>query len=936
MKNFVKRGIAVAAFAMLPAGAAGLLSVSVAQAAVTYSGNLNPTTNPSTWTTSTSARVGDSADGNLTIDGGSAVTSSYSYLGYNAGITGTATVTGSGSKWTTTYFNASRYVGYSGIGVLNITNGGYVNNKTAYIGYNTGSTGTVTVDGPGSTWSNSAINVGQNGTGTLNIFNGSTVSATGATTVGTAGVINFGTSGGTLTTGSICASTSQISGVGTINTSGIVSDVALVFDGSHGASQALSFNSVAVNLSQSSSGALGAGYLGSGSLTIAGGVSVASNGGYLGYQSGSTGTATVTGTGSTWNGGNGNLSVGNSGTGSLSITNGAAVSNSTGYIGANSGATGSVTVDGAGSKWTNSGSGLHVGSSGTGSLSITNGAAVSSAAGYLGNASGSTGVATVDGAGSKWTNSSNFYVGNNGTGTLNITNGATVSDTTGYIAGNTGSKGTVTIDGAGSMWTSSGGLFIGNSGAGTLNISNGGAAIVTGGNANVGMLGTINFGTNGGTLTMSGTFYGSPSQMTGTGSITAAGLVSDIDRVFDATHGLNQSFTQNGITFNVNQGSVNGLGVGYIGSASLAISGGINVVSSTGYLGYNAGSTGTATVTGTNSKWTINNNNLMVGNNGAGSLSITGGAAVSSAMVFLGYGSGSTGVATVNGPGSSWTNSSTLYVGSYGVGTLSIGDGGLVTASDVNVRTGSSILAVDVGRNSSLTVGNGTGSITNSGTIRMVAGAGAANGTYTPIQAGSWTNTGTIQALGGKLNSDHSVTVNSAITALAGEVANMDLYTNQRGLVTDPVTGKSVGLGFQAAAGSTPITFTAKAISGAELSSLRGQAGAGESVLSGWNFSVTGYATGNPVYLSLFAGSDTSLSDLTVWKYSSSTSTWASLSPADLAYDGTYASFTVSDLSDYAITGTSTPTPIPAAAWLLGSGLMGLAGMRRKQNKQVA
>jgi hypothetical protein len=28
-----------------------------------------------------------------------------------------------------------------------------------------------------------------------------------------------------------------------------------------------------------------------------------------------------------------------------------------------------------------------------------------------------------------------------------------------------------------------------------------------------------------------------------------------------------------------------------------------------------------------------------------------------------------------------------------------------------------------------------------------------------------------------------------------------------------------------------------------------------------------------------------------------------------------------------------TPTPIPAAAWLLGSGLMGLAGIRRRKEK---
>jgi hypothetical protein len=30
-------------------------------------------------------------------------------------------------------------------------------------------------------------------------------------------------------------------------------------------------------------------------------------------------------------------------------------------------------------------------------------------------------------------------------------------------------------------------------------------------------------------------------------------------------------------------------------------------------------------------------------------------------------------------------------------------------------------------------------------------------------------------------------------------------------------------------------------------------------------------------------------------------------------------------------TATVTPTPIPAAAWLLGSGLMGLLGFRRKE-----
>ena len=47
---------------------------------------------------------------------------------------------------------------------------------------------------------------------------------------------------------------------------------------------------------------------------------------------------------------------------------------------------------------------------------------------------GSTGAATVDGAGSTWTNSGALYVGNSGTGTLTIRNGGGVSAPTVSIA----------------------------------------------------------------------------------------------------------------------------------------------------------------------------------------------------------------------------------------------------------------------------------------------------------------------------------------------------------------------------------------------------------------------------------------------------------------------------------------------------------------------
>ena len=44
-----------------------------------------------------------------------------------------------------------------------------------------------------------------------------------------------------------------------------------------------------------------------------------------------------------------------------------------------------------------------------------------------------------------------------------------------------------------------------------------------------------------------------------------------------------------------------------------------------------------------------------------------------------------------------------------------------------------------------------------------------------------------------------------------------------------------------------------------------------------------------------------------------------------LANDGT------AQVASFDTTAQGTPTPIPAAAWLLGSGLMGLAGIRRRK-----
>jgi T5SS/PEP-CTERM-associated repeat protein len=528
----------------------------------------------STWTNSGDLYVGRSGTGTLTIQNGGAVSNAgFGYLGFVAGSTGSATVDGAGSAWTN---SSTLNVGYSGAGTLTIQNGGAVSDVTGVLGLGPGSTGSATVDGAGSTWTNSGdFYVGRSGTGTLTIRNGGNVSNVGigylgftAGTTGTATVDGAGsawTNSGELYVGNFGTGTL------TIQSGGKVSDA----DGYVG-NNAGSIGSATVDGAGSAwtnSSTLNVGVAGTGTLTIQNGGTVSNAGiGLLGVYAGSTGTVTVDGAGSSWTN-SGNVYVGILGTGTLTIRNGGAAS-SPGVvtIGELAGSTGTVTVDGAGSSFTNSG--LVVGSFGTGTLTIQNGGKANTYTSYI-----NTGTTTVNGAGSSWTNSGNLSVGNSRAGTLTIENGGAVSNVIGWIGVNAGSTGTVTVDGAGSSWTNSGDIYVGNSGTGTLTIRNGGAV------SNV--IGWI------------GTDVGS----TGTATVDGAGSV----------------WTNSGA-----------LVVGSGGTGTLTIQNGGKVSNVLGYLGLIPGSTGTATVNGAGSVWT-NSDTLAVGQYGTGTLTIANGGAVSTA-----------------------------------------------------------------------------------------------------------------------------------------------------------------------------------------------------------------------------------------------------------------------------------------------------------------
>lgn len=235
-----------------------------------------------------------------------------------------------------------------------------------------------------------------------------------------------------------------------------------------GATGTLNVSSGTFNMS----GDMYVGDSGAGTLTVQSSGNATNANGFVGAIGGSSGTATVSGAGSTWVNSN-ELRIGDFGTGTLIINVGGSVTSYLGSLAVRALSTGTATVSGAGSSWASDGA-LTVGWFGAGTLTIESGGSISSPFGHIAFESGSNGMVTVTGAGSTWTNDQ-LFVGKEGAGTLAIESGGSVTTSTGSSVGSSlGSTGTVTVNGAGSNWTS-GSLSVGGLGTGTLNITGGGA-----------------------------------------------------------------------------------------------------------------------------------------------------------------------------------------------------------------------------------------------------------------------------------------------------------------------------------------------------------------------------------------------------------------------------------------------------------------------------
>lgn len=163
------------------------------------SATLNVNGSEANWTSTVDTLFGaDGGTGTLNITNGAAASDTFALVGRTSGSTGNVTVNGAGSSWT---HSAGLVIGTGGTGTMLVSAGGRVSNADGTVGGDASSSGTVTVSGENSRWiSNSYLVVGNNGSGGLTIADGGTVKV-GPAGAGTLTLANAGAATGTLNIG---------------------------------------------------------------------------------------------------------------------------------------------------------------------------------------------------------------------------------------------------------------------------------------------------------------------------------------------------------------------------------------------------------------------------------------------------------------------------------------------------------------------------------------------------------------------------------------------------------------------------------------------------------------------------------------------------------------------------------------------------------------
>ena len=571
------------------------------------------------------------------------------------------------------------------------------------------------------------------------------------------------------------------------------------------------------------------------------------------------------------------IAAGNNSTGAVNILNGTFTSHGWAYIGTSTGAVGTLNVDGANAVYQHL---EHTGDTqvgyngGTGKINVLNGGQLTTNWWVnVGRGGGSTGTINVDGTGSALTVGDGFLnIGEDGTGTLKVTDHGRVNALGGefVIARNGGSTGTLLVNTGGEIKTNS--LRVGG---GTATVTFNDALIIANsnngnffdnfntGNSEI-QAGGIKIDTNGYNITAQNSFDGA-------GGLTKVGAGT---ATLTTTHVYNGTTQVDGGTLQLNQGGSSGtLG----GSGAVVVNnGGTLLGGGTDALGYyNHSGTNGVTV------------------NQGGTLSVAIGSRLSMDRDINSVGGTITSVGAGDGSGSSYTmrdSQGAIYTFTSamdGTATTFSAQGiGLAGPVTFNVTDGNGAVDLDVTGNMIDNFGTGHLNKNGAGTMRI-----SGNNTYT----GTTTlNAGTLL-----LGASHTLSDSSAFTLNGGRLATGG-YSDNTG-VASQTSSSIIDMG----SGASQLTF-------ADISSWTG-------VLQVWNWTGSILTFGGTDQL-IFTANSSSLDLSNVQFYSNN----------GLTQIGLGAVFQ----SDGSGTGYGELVPVPEPGAIAVTGLLSLAILQRETRRR--
>ncbi|WP_269542848.1 hypothetical protein [Cerasicoccus fimbriatus] len=724
---------------------------------------------------STDGGIGVFADGGLTVDGGSVLALANGGIGVTSGATGTASVSGSGSAFTTSYLG----VGVEGNGYLTASDYGLVSAVSDLVlGFDADASGYVTVETSAQINAGYKMQVGYDGYGELTVQTGGYVSSyimNVASYAGSEGLITVTGAGSQLEvlTGIEDNEAGDFivgrNGVGTLSISDGGSVLASFVDlGFNGDAEGYLYVTGADSSLDVSDNVIIGDY-GYGSINISNGGALYGYDIIFGYESEATGEGMVTGANSLIQADD-DILVGLNGYGELTLENGAEgdVADDI-YVGYNPDSEGYLTVTGANTTLT-LGDNLYVGDEGYGSVTFSDGAYADVDDFYLADSEGSTGIGLITDAGTQVDVADDVDVGYAGLAELTINSGALFNVggdvTVGY---EDGSDGELLVTGADTTMDVVEDIRVGYYGIGQMTISDGASVssdygiagafggegsvtVETGGSWTTDRILYVDGGEddqllvqNGGLLYPDDFFISAHPDAKGSATITGVlselGVTDEIS-VGRASYGtllIDDGSTASGYRLrighlNAGDGYVtvdNGasltlsdsIEVGTNGMGNLTVSNSASVTTNYMEVGLYASGTGSVTVE-SNGHLTVNND-LNLGNSGSASLLVQSGGIVDAQIIDVAYVEDSTGNITVQ-TGGQLNSTGDIAIGVLSTGTMDILDGGVVNTGAQsyvgNGATGVGVVNVDGAGSQwngdqSLTIGNG-----GTGTVNVANG----------------------------------------------------------------------------------------------------------------------------------------------------------------------------------------------------------------------